>query len=216
MTTDTILTIALVEDHLLMREGLRVLLDAVDGMEVVGEASTLAEAAALEGDPDVVVTDLMLPDGRGPDVVRMVAERFPRSAILVLSMVDNATDVQLAFSAGARGYLLKEAASSELVEAVRRVGAGEDYLHPRLGATLASKRPVGRVHVSATVDLSEREIEVLRLIGTGHTNAEIATLLHLSLRTIENHRASVQRKLGVRTRAELVREASERGLLAQD
>jgi two-component system response regulator NreC len=162
----------------------------------------------------VIVADLVLPDERGADVVRRLKARHPDAAILVLTMVDNPTDVQLCLAAGARGYLLKETASTELVDAVRKVAGGEDYLQPSLGAAIAKWHETpGRVHARAVDDLTPREREVLRLIALGHTNAEIATMLFVSVRTVENHRASVLRKLGLHTRAELVRHANEAGLV---
>jgi len=209
--------LVLVDDHQLMRDGLRGLLHAEPDLLVVGEASSVAEVATLEADPDVIVCDLVLGDGRGAEVVRVVHERFPEASILVLTMVDNPSDVQLTFAAGARGYLLKEAAASDLVEAIRRVAAGEDYLQPSLGAALAGLRRATAgtaASVSASINLSAREVEVLRLLALGHTNGEIATLLTVSLRTVESHRAHLLAKLGVRTRAELVSYAARRGLLA--
>jgi two-component system response regulator NreC len=180
----------------------------------VGEAASVAEAISSQTQPDVIVADLVLPDERGSEVVRRLRERYQDSAVVVLTMVDNPTDVQLCLAAGARGYLLKETASAELVDAVRKVAAGEDYLQPSLGAALAKWREApGRVHARAIDDLTPRELEVLRLIALGHTNAEIATMLYVSVRTVENHRASVMRKLGLRTRAELVRHATESGLV---
>jgi len=180
----------------------------------MAEASTVAEAVALDVDPDVVVADLMLPDERGVEVVRRLKQRHDKAAILVLTMVDNPTDVQQCLAAGARGYLLKETASSELVDAVRKVAGGEDYLQPSLGAALAKwQESPGRVRARAVDDLTPREREVLRLIALGHTNTEIATMLYVSVRTVENHRAGVMRKLGLRTRAELVRHAAEAGLI---
>jgi two-component system response regulator NreC len=208
------LRVALVEDHALMREGLRALFGAVEDIEVVDEASTVGEVSSIQGEPDVIVSDLVLPDGRGPAVVRKVAARFPHAAILVVSMIDDPADVQLCFAAGARGYLPKEAASTELIAAVRQVAEGREYLHPRLGAALASGG-TSAVTVSGGVPLTDREVAVLRLIAAGHTNAEIAALLRLSLRTIEKHRSTLHRALGARTRAELLREASTRGLLEQ-
>jgi two-component system response regulator NreC len=206
--------VLLMDDHVVVREGLRALLERQDGIDVVAEAGSVSEAVGLEVDPDVIVADLVLPDERGAEVVRRLKERHPDAAILVLSMVDNPTDVQLCLAAGARGYLLKETASTELVDAVRKVAGGEDYLQPSLGAALARWRDTpGRTHVRATDDLSQREREVLRLIALGHTNAEIATMLYVSVRTVENHRASVMRKLGLRTRAELVRHATEIGFV---
>ena len=208
------IAVLLMDDHVVVREGLRALLERQHDIDVVGEASTVAEAVAMDGDPDVVVADLMLPDERGVEVVRRLKQRHWRAAILVLTMVDNPTDVQLCLAAGARGYLLKETASSELVDAVRKVAGGEDYLQPSLGAALAKwKDAPGRVGARAVDDLTPREREVLRLIALGHTNSEIASMLYVSVRTVENHRAGVMRKLGLRTRAELVRHATEAQLI---
>ena len=211
--TDDRISVLLMDDHVVVREGLRALLERQQDIHVLAEAGSVAEAIEAEADPDVVVADLVLPDDRGADVVRRLVERYPDSAILVLTMVDNPTDVQLCLAAGARGYVLKETASTELVDAVRKVAGGEDYLQPSLGAALAKWRDApGRVHARAIDELTPREREVLRLIALGHTNAEIATMLYVSVRTVENHRASVLRKLGLRTRAELVRHANDAGL----
>jgi two-component system response regulator NreC len=206
--------VLLMDDHVVVREGLRALLERQDDIDVMAEASSVAEAVALDVDPDVIVADLMLPDERGVEVVRRLKERHQKAAILVLTMVDNPTDVQQCLAAGARGYLLKETAGSELVDAVRKVAGGEDYLQPSLGAALAKwKESPGRVRARAVDDLTPREREVLRLIALGHTNTEIATMLYVSVRTVENHRAGVMRKLGLRSRAELVRHAAEAGLI---
>lgn len=208
------ISVVLMDDHVVVREGLRALLERHPEIEVLAEAGTVAEAVGLDVDPDVVVADLLLPDDRGADVVRRLKVRYPAAEILVLTMVDNPTDVQLCLAAGARGYLLKETASTELVDAVHKVAVGEDYLQPSLGAALAKSREAsGRARARGDDDLTPREREVLRLIALGHTNAEIASLLFVSVRTVENHRASVMRKLGLRTRAELVRHASESGLV---
>ncbi|MEX2203772.1 MAG: response regulator transcription factor [Actinomycetota bacterium] len=208
------IAVLLMDDHVVVREGLRALLERQDDIDVMAEASTVAEAVALDVNPDVVVADLMLPDERGVEVVRRLKQRHQKAAILVLTMVDNPTDVQQCLAAGARGYLLKETAGSELVDAVRKVAGGEDYLQPSLGAALAKwKESPGRVRARAVDDLTPREREVLRLIALGHTNSEIASMLYVSVRTVENHRAGVMRKLGLRTRAELVRHAAEAGLI---
>jgi two-component system response regulator NreC len=212
--SDGKIQVLLMDDHVVVREGLRALLERQDDIDVMAEASSVAEAVALDVDPDVVVADLMLPDERGVEVVRRLKERYQKAAILVLTMVDNPTDVQQCLAAGARGYLLKETAGSELVDAVRKVAGGEDYLQPSLGAALAKwKESPGRVRARAVDDLTPREREVLRLIALGHTNTEIATMLYVSVRTVENHRAGVMRKLGLRSRAELVRHAAEAGLI---
>ena len=208
------ISVLLMDDHVIVREGLRALLEKQDDMEVLAEAGSVGEAVSLEVRPDVVVADLVLPDDRGADVVKRLRDRYADAGILVLTMVDNPTDVQLCLAAGARGYLLKETASTELVDAVRRVASGDDYVQPALGAALARWRDApGRVHARALDDLTQREGEVLRLIALGHTNAEIAQMLSVSVRTVENHRASVMRKLGLHTRAELVRHATDAGLV---
>jgi DNA-binding NarL/FixJ family response regulator len=207
------ISVLLMDDHVVVREGLRALLERQDDIHVLAEAGSVAEAIEADVDPNVVVADLVLPDERGAEVVRRLKGRYPESSILVLTMVDNPTDVQLCLAAGASGYVVKETASTELVSAVRQVAAGGDYLQPSLGAALAKwRRAPTRVHAHAIDDLTPREREVLRLIALGHTNAEIASMLSVSVRTVENHRASVLRKLGLRTRAELVRHATESGL----
>jgi len=211
---DERISVLLMDDHTVVREGLRALLEREEDIDVVAEASTVGEAEEVEVRPDVIVADLVLPDERGADVVRRLKHRHPHSSVLVLTMVDNPTDVQRCLAEGAGGYLLKGSASTELVQAVRTVARGEDYLQPSLSAALARWREAStRVHAGAPGDLTPRERDVLRLIALGHTNAEIATMLYVSVRTVENHRSSLMRKLGFRTRAELVRHANEIGLV---
>jgi two-component system response regulator NreC len=211
---DERISVLLMDDHVVVREGLRALLERQADIRVVAEAGSVSEALESDASPDVVVADLVLPDDRGADVVRRLHERHPDAAVLVLTMVDNPTDVQRCLAAGARGYVLKETASTELVDAVRTVAGGGDYLQPSLDAALAKWRETpGRVHARDVDELTPRERDVLRLIALGHTNAEIASMLHVSIRTVENHRASVLRKLGLRTRADLVRQANEAGLV---
>lgn len=206
--------VVLMDDHQIVREGFRALLERQDDLEVLAEASTVAEAVALDVVADVIVADLVLGDERGADVVRHLKAAHPRSAILVLTMVDSLTDLSLCLAAGARGYLLKEAASSELVEAVRDVAAGEEYVQPSLRAALARWRDVpSRDRGAAIHELTRREREVLRFVALGHTNPEIAEMLSISVRTVENHRANITRRLGVQTRAALVLHASELGLI---
>jgi two-component system, NarL family, response regulator NreC len=212
--SDPNISVVLMDDHVVVREGLRALLERQGDVRVIAEAGSVGEAVDLEVEPDVLVADLVLPDDRGADVVRRLKDRYPSTAILVLTMIDNPTDVQLCLAAGARGYLLKETASDELVDAVRRVAGGDDYVQPALGAAVARWREEpGQVQTRTLEALTSREREVLRLIALGHTNAEIAQMLDVSVRTVENHRASVMRKLGLRTRAELVRHATEAGLV---
>jgi len=203
--------ILLVDDHAVLRSGLRLLLEREDGLEPVGEAGTAEDAlrALPRLRPDVVVMDIEMPGAGGIAGAAGIRERAPDARILVLSMHDTADDVRRAFDAGADGYLPKAAADEDLVRAIRAVAAGERYVHPSLGAALAAPAPAGPVE-----DLTEREREVLRLLALGHTNQEIAERLFVSVRTVESHRAHVMAKLRVSTRAGLVRAALDAGLLA--
>ena len=152
--------------------------------------------------------DLNMPGGSSLEAIPAIREESPDTQIVVLTMQQEPAFAREALGAGALGYVLKEAADDELVEAVRRAAAGESYLNPRLGARIASEPPPGPPD-----DLSEREVDVLRLIALGHTNAEIAEQLFLSVRTVETHRSHIQQKLRLSTRAELVGYALERGLV---
>jgi two-component system, NarL family, response regulator NreC len=191
------------DDHGLVRAGLGRLLASEADFEVVGEAASADEAvrkARLEK-PDVVLLDLMMPGRSGLDAVGDIFAAAPAAKILVLSMQGDAGDVRDAFAAGVGGYLLKDSADTDLVTAVREVAAGRRYLHPALGARLAS--PV--VSADLPVDpLSQREREVLRLLALGYTNQEIAGRLYISVRTAETHRAHIMKKLRLATRADLV------------
>ena len=208
------MNVLLVEDHNVVREGIRMLLETGNGLRVVGEASSLGDALASDADPDVVLADLVLGDADGSEVVEALHKRFPEARILVLTMVDNPTDIRRAFGAGADGYLLKDAAGEDLIEAVHRVAAGESYLQPSLGVSLAQTAGSGSGSRVGTHEvLSPRETQVLKLLAIGHTNAEIAETLGVAVRTIEAHRASLQSKLGIKTRAEIVRYASRVGLV---
>lgn len=203
-------TIVLADDHAVVRSGLRLLLDGEDGFEVVAEAGDLEDARRyVRGHrPAVLVLDLNMPGGSSLDAIPALREQSPATQIVVLTMQQEPGFARRALSAGAIGYVLKEAADDELVEAVRRAGAGQSYLNPRLGARLAAEPPPGPPD-----GLSVREVQVLSLIAMGHTNAEIAAKLFLSVRTVETHRSHIQQKLGASTRADLVRYALERGLI---
>ena len=208
--------VALCDDHAVVRSGLRRILDESTDIEVVGEAGTAEEAVAVakEQQPDVFVMDLGLPDASGIEATRRVAAVSPGTSILVLTVHDDVAYLRKAFDAGARGYLVKDAADVELVVAVHQVAAGREYVHPRLGAALLSSTAGQRI-AGPGGELSERELEVLRLVALGYTNAAIATELYVSVRTVETHRAHVQEKLGIKARADLVRYAREHGLLDQ-
>jgi two-component system, NarL family, response regulator NreC len=203
--------IVLADDHAVVRSGLRLLLDAEADFEVVAEAGDVDAAARyVRGHhPSVLVLDLNMPGGSSLEAIPTIRENSPETQIVILTMQEEPAFARQALTAGAIGYVLKEAADEELVEAVRRAARGERYLNPRLGARLASEPAPG-----AADDLSEREVDVLRLIALGHTNAEIAEQLYLSVRTVETHRAHIQQKLRLSSRAELVRYALERGLVS--
>jgi DNA-binding NarL/FixJ family response regulator len=207
--------VALCDDHAVVRGGLRRILAEDAGLEVVGEAATAEEAVALAKAerPDVFVMDLGLPDVSGIEATRRIMATSPKTAILVLTVHDDVAYLRKAFDAGARGYLVKDAADVELVLAVHQVAAGEEYVHPRLGAALLSSGTAGPRAAGPGGELSDRELAVLRLVALGYTNAEIAAELYVSVRTVETHRAHVQQKLGIRARAELVRYARDHGLL---
>jgi DNA-binding NarL/FixJ family response regulator len=209
--------VLVVDDHAVVRTGLRRVLDAEPDIETVGEAPSAERAVfeALEHSPDVVLMDVVMPETSGIEGMPALLQAVPDTKVLVLSMQDDPRYVREAFDAGASGYVLKEAADSEVVSAVRAVAAGERYVHPVLGARLIAAEAEERKR--AEVDpLSEREREVLRLLALGHTNQEIAKMLYISVRTAETHRAHIMQKLGLSSRAELVRYALSEGLLEDD
>src|SRR5919199_2192980 len=181
-------------------------------MRVVAEAGHVADALRFvrAHRPKVLVLDLNMPGEPSLPAIPQFLEGSPETSIVVLTMQDDPAFAREALRAGARGYVLKEAADDELVEAVRAAARGDTYLNPRLRARLAAAPPEPS---GPPDDLSEREVEVLRLIALGHTNAEIGKQLYLSVRTVETHRAHIQQKLRRTSRAELVRYALDRGLL---
>jgi DNA-binding NarL/FixJ family response regulator len=208
------ITVAICDDHALVRSGLRRLLEAEAGVEVVAEAATADEAVEAVGreQPEVLLLDVVLPGRSGIDAIPDLRRASPETRLLVLSMQDDASYVRKAFGAGADGYLLKEAADAELVQAIEEVSAGRRYVHPALGARIAAGEAAA-ASLAGADPLSEREHEVLRLLALGHTNQEIAKLLFISIRTAETHRARIMQKLGLSTRAEIVRYALGSGEL---
>jgi two-component system, NarL family, response regulator NreC len=203
------ISIVLADDHTVVRRALRVLLEEEPGFEVVAEADDADDAVRyLRGHkPDVLILDLNMPGRPSLEAIPDMNEASPKTKIVVLTMQKEPAFARQALQLGVLGYVLKEAADDELVQAVRNAAAGETYLPPALGAKLAAEPE------STASDLSERETDVLRLIALGHTNAEIAEKLYISVRTVETHRAHIQQKLGVSSRAELVRSALSRGLV---
>jgi two-component system response regulator NreC len=206
------ITIVLADDHQVVRRGLRLVLEAEDGFEVVDEAGDIETAGrkVLAYRPNVLVLDLQMPGGSTLDAIPRLLETSPTTAVVVLTMQDDPAFAREALRAGALGYVLKEAADTDLVEAVRLAANGRTYLTPELGARLAAEPPAP---AGPPDDLSARELEVLRLIALGHTNGEIAAQLYLSVRTVESHRAHIQRKTQCATRAELVAYARQHQLL---
>jgi two-component system response regulator NreC len=206
--------VLIVDDHAVVRAGLKLLLEAEDDLDPVGEAGTARDAIfqARSLKPDVILLDVVMPDQSGLDVLPTLIHEQPETKVLLLSMQDDPQYVRQAFAAGASGYVLKEAADTEVVAAIREVARGGRYVNPELGARLvfAETEAVRRAEADP---LSDREREVLRLLALGHTNQEIAKQLYISVRTAETHRAHIMQKLQLRSRAELVRHALAQGLL---
>ncbi len=199
----------LVDDHAVVRAGIRLILDQADGIEVVGEAGTEERAVVLARahKPDVILLDVLMAGEGGIALIPELLGVSPGSRVLMLSSSAEPGTVEKALEAGATGYSVKRASEAELVTAVQSVAEGHAYVHPEVGASLVSSRraPVG--------PLSQRELDVLRLIALGHTNQEIAKELFISTRTTEMHRASIMRKLHFDTRAQLVNYALANGLI---
>jgi two-component system response regulator NreC len=203
-------TIVLADDHTVVRSALRMLLEAEPDFDVVAEAGNADDAVryVLGHKPTVLILDLNMPGRPSLEAIPDIRKASPATEIVVLTMQNESAFARRALQAGVRGYVLKEAADAELVQAVHSAAAGETYLQPALGARMASEPDLEQAD-----DLTEREHEVLRLIALGHTNAEIATQLFLSIRTVESHRAHIQQKLGLAGRAELVRYALDHDLV---
>ena len=205
MSASAEIAVALVDDHAVVRGALRALLEGQEGMRVVAEGGDLAAARELlagEEPPEVLVLDVNLPDGLGSEAVGGLRELAPRTQIVLLTMERDVTLARAALEDGARGYLFKDSAHLELVEAVRAAAAGKRWVSGAVEAGLA--KGAGDAERQA---LSPRETEVLRLMALGHTNREIGEQLDLSVRTVETHRAHIQQKLGLSSRPELTRYA---------
>lgn len=204
--------VVVADDHAIVRSGLKMVLEAEPDIEVVAEAadmeSTLHKVRAHR--PGVLVLDLHMPGGPSLPQIPALLEASPETRIVVLTMQDDPAFAREALRAGATGYVLKEAMNAQLAEAIRQAMEGGTYLQPELGAKLAAEPPAPE---GPPDDLTEREVEVLKLIALGYTNAEIGEQLFLSVRTVESHRAHIQQKLRLQSRADLVRYALDRGLL---
>ncbi|MEI8104467.1 MAG: response regulator transcription factor [Actinomycetes bacterium] len=206
--------VLIVDDHAVVRAGLRMLIDAEEDMVTVAEAGSVRDAIfeARSTKPDLILTDVVMPGESGLEGVPKLLHEHPDVKVLVLSMQDDPRYVREAFSAGAMGYVLKEAADTEVVAAIREVAAGGRYVNPELGARLVAADTEAQKRADAD-PLSERERQVLRLLALGYTNQEIAKQLFISVRTAETHRSHVMQKLGLSSRAELVGYALANGLL---
>ncbi|MEO8096552.1 MAG: response regulator transcription factor [Acidobacteriota bacterium] len=205
--------ILLADDHAVVRHGFRMILDAQDDMEVVGEVSNgrFAVEEATKLLPDVVVMDVTMPELNGIEATRRIATTSPRTRVLALSMHKDSVYVREILRAGARGYLLKDSAEGDFLDAVRAVAKGEGYLSPAVSDAVLTDY---RKHVTDPLDLlTSREREVLQWIAEGKTNKEIATALNLSVYTVEAHRGKIMEKLNLHSSGELVRFAVRNGLI---
>lgn len=205
--------ILLADDHAVVRQGFRMILDAQSDLEVVGEVSNGREAVAAAADlqPDVAVMDVTMPELNGIEATRRMAEVSPRTRVLALSMHKDAVYVREILRAGARGYLLKDCAEDGFLSAVRAIARGEGYLSPAVSDAVLSDY---RKHVTNPLDLlTTREREVLQWIAEGKTNKDIATALKLSVYTVEAHRGKIMEKLNLHSSGELVRFAVRNGLI---
>ena len=213
--------ILLVDDHTILRSGLRMLLDSQPQLKVIGEAGDGREALRLAQSlqPDLILLDLSMPGLNGIEALPVLRRLAPAARTLILTMHDDEGYLRQALQKGAAGYVLKKAADSELLSAVQAVMRGEIYIHPAmtrglLGSIVADDSAIkAESSTDPWATLSEREYEVLRLVARGHSNAEIAERLSLSVKTVETYRARGMEKLGLRTRAQLVHAAMIKGAL---
>ncbi len=202
--------VLLVDDHALLRAGLRSRLEQESGIEVVGEADSGERAVVLARalQPDLVLLDLLLPRRNGFEAIPEIIRVAPDARVIVVSSQTAASSVRRALTAGAAGYLPKRASDRALVEAIQQVSGGSRYVDPEVGATLVVDDVASELD-----DLSERERDVLQLLALGYTNQEIGKRLYISVRTVDTHRAHIMRKLRLDTRAELVLFALAQGLI---
>jgi DNA-binding NarL/FixJ family response regulator len=207
------LRVLIADDHGIVRSGLRMLLEQQPDIDVIAECADGAEARdlAIRERPDLAILDVKMPKLTGLQATREIREHAPDVSVLILSMYDDERYLFEALKAGASGYVLKAQADVDLLEAVRAVERGEPFLTPEAQRALI-KDVLGQ-GVGRTDELTPREEEVVKLVAEAHTNKEIAEILHLSEKTVENHRSNAMRKLGMRDRVELVRYAIRRGLV---
>jgi two-component system response regulator NreC len=228
MTEDRLeIRAVIVDDHNVVRSGLNMLIGSEEDMTVVGEASSGEQALRVldelflgeaERHPNVVVMDLMMKGIGGIEATRRVKEERPQVNVLILTMNEDRAYLREAFNVGASGYVLKEAVDVELIDAIRAVAGGGRYLHPALGAELvrAEEEAKRGPRTPQGVPLSSREVDVIRLVAAGYTNKEIADELYLSVRTVETHKTHIIQKTGLRARSDIVRFATESGIVRSE
>jgi len=208
--------VLLADDHILLRAGLRALLQAGSQLEVVGEASDGNEALRMAQQlrPDVVIMDVSMPGCGGIEATRLLTETVPGVHVLILTLHEDSSLLQEALRVGASGYILKRALESELVNAINAVARGDMYVHPAMTRALFFEEEPKHANDADTLDpLTPREIEVVQLLANGYTNRQIASLLAISVRTVESHRSNLMSKLNLHSRSDLVQYAAKNGLL---
>lgn len=212
------LRIVLAEDHHVVRQGLQALLKTEQDMQLVGEAATGLDALRLveKLEPDVLVLDLMMPGLGGLEVARRVADKYPHTRVVILSMHQDEAYVAAALRAGAVAYVVKESTSAELIRAIREAAAGRRYFSPPLSESVIADylRKADDNTFDLYDTLTAREREVLQLAAEGYTNSEIAAKLFISARTVESHRANLMRKLNLHSQSELIRYAVRKGIIS--
>lgn len=213
--------VLLADDHTILRQGIRMLLEAQEDMEVVGEAvnGRVAVEQSRALNPEVVLMDISMPELNGLEATRQIKREFPGTQVVILTMHESEEYLIKILQAGATGYVLKQAADRDLIEAVRIASRGDTYLYPRIATRLVSDY-LRRIESTSSEEfdaayesLTAREREILKLIAEGHTNKEIAEILVLSVKTVENHRYSLMNKLNAHDRGELVKYAIRIGLI---
>jgi len=210
--------ILIVDDHRLLRAGLKTLLNSDPNLEVVGEATSGDEVFQVvqETHPDVVLMDMGMQGMDGLEATRQLVQNFPGIRVLIMTMYEDSALVKECIRAGATGYIIKRAAESELIDAIYAVWRDMIYIHPSMMQSLISPSQKSGSQVSKKIEpLTVREIEILRLIVKGYTNRQIGSALNISIRTVETHRSNVMEKLNLHSRVELVRYATEQGLLEE-
>lgn len=205
--------VVIVDDHPIVRQGLAQLIAARSDLTVCGEADNAADALNVieQTQPDVAVVDLALRDSDGMDLIKDIRVRFPKMAVLVLSMRDEAFYAERVLRAGARGYITKDEGTASVIEGIRKVLVGEVFLSQKMAAKMLQRLVPGRVDIKAPLEelLTNRELQVFELVGAGLSTSEIAAKLHLSVKTIETYRERIKEKLKLDSAADLLKHAIE-------